>query len=295
MEPNLPPGRYVLAVSGGVDSMALLHALARRPDIKLTVAHFDHGIREDSAEDRALVQKTAREYGLPFVYHEGRLGLSANEALAREKRYEFLHKVRRAANADAVVTAHHKDDVLETAIINLVRGTGRRGLTSLKSTDIVKRPLLHVPKNDLRAYAQQHGLQWREDSTNQDPSYLRNHIRHNVVPRLKTADQERLHELIEKQHELNQQIDAIITELLDKHTNKGRLDRKWFVSLPHDVSREVMAGWLRSQNQTSFDKKLLERLVHGAKIHKAGNRVHISRTTVLRVGRDFLALEPVER
>ena len=71
MEFDLQPGRYVVAVSGGVDSVVLLHMLASRPDLELTVAHYDHGIREDSAEDRQLVQELAKLYSLPFVYQEG--------------------------------------------------------------------------------------------------------------------------------------------------------------------------------------------------------------------------------
>ena len=134
--------------------------------MRLTVAHYDHGIRSDSAEDRRLVQALAREYGLPFVYHSGRLGTGASEAVARQARYGFLHAVRRASAAQAVITAHHQDDVLETAILNLLRGTGRRGLGSLKSTDVVKRPLMAVSKNELLRYAEREGLRWREDSTN---------------------------------------------------------------------------------------------------------------------------------
>jgi tRNA(Ile)-lysidine synthase TilS/MesJ len=224
-----------------------------------------------------------------------RLGRQASEALAREKRYEFLHKVRAAAGAQAVVTAHHRDDALETAIINLARGTGRRGLTSLRSTDIVKRPLLHTAKSDLRDYAQKQELVWREDSTNTDSKYLRNHIRNDVVPRIPIQAQERFHTYIRTQHTLNQEIDAIIDELLKKHTDKGRLQRKWFINLPHDVSREVMAVWLRGHNIRGFDKKMLERLTQGAKIYKVGRRIHVTDSVVLKVGRDYLALVPSER
>src|SRR4051794_19867846 len=125
MDVVLPkPGSYVVAVSGGVDSMALLHYLQTRPGIKLTVAHFDHGIRDDSPEDRKLAQEVAKSYKLPFVYHEGRLGGEASEATARAARYDFLNKVRRSSQAQAIITAHHQDDLLETAILNMLRGTG---------------------------------------------------------------------------------------------------------------------------------------------------------------------------
>jgi tRNA(Ile)-lysidine synthase len=192
MDFDLPAGSYVVAVSGGVDSVALLHMLARRPGLKLTVAHYDHGIRPDSAEDRRHVQYFARAHGLPFVYETGQLGSDASEATARRARYDFLHRVRQASGAGAVITAHHQDDLLETIILNLLRGTGRRGLSSLKSTDVVKRPLLHLPKNELLRYAAEQGLVWREDSTNADPRYLRNYIRHNILPRFAASDREAL-------------------------------------------------------------------------------------------------------
>ena len=90
MKVQLEPGKYVVAVSGGVDSMSLLHALKDLPDVELVVAHFDHGIRPDSAQDRELVQKIADEYGLSFEYTQGHLGKDASEEQARKARYEFL-------------------------------------------------------------------------------------------------------------------------------------------------------------------------------------------------------------
>lgn len=109
---RLEPGHYVVAVSGGVDSMALLDMLARRyphkgSDVRFTIAHFDHGIREDSHQDRQLVHETARQLHLPFVFEEGRLGPEASEAAAREARYNFLRKVQKHAGARGIITAHH--------------------------------------------------------------------------------------------------------------------------------------------------------------------------------------------
>src|SRR5665213_799396 len=133
MNVDLVPGKYVVAVSGGVDSISLLHILQAQPGVRLIVAHFDHGIREDSVEDRRLVQNVAREYRLPFVYDAGNLGVDTSEAAARQARYRFLRRVQQASGARAIVTAHHQDDLLETAILNLLRGTGRKGLTALSN------------------------------------------------------------------------------------------------------------------------------------------------------------------
>src|SRR6266542_1461422 len=150
MKVRVSPGKYVVAVSGGVDSMVLLDLLRQKPKLELVVSHFDHGIRPDSEEDRRLVQRIARAYGLPFVYARGNLGPKAGEALAREARYAFLRRVQQEQGAKAIITAHHQDDMLETAIMNLLRGTGRRGLSSLKSREGLLRPLLNWTKKDIR-------------------------------------------------------------------------------------------------------------------------------------------------
>lgn len=275
--------------------MALLHALVQMPGNRLVVAHFDHGIREDSAEDRRLVQQVAAQYGLPFVYHAGNLGSRVSEADARKARYNFLHKVREASGASAIITAHHKDDALETAIINLIRGTGRKGMASLKSTDIVKRPLLHHHKKDIVRYAASQGLKWREDSTNASTAYLRNHIRRKVLTRIDAGNKRKLHAIVSRMDAINAELDGLLAEYLQRYSYGGRLKRHEFIQLPHAVALEVMAAWLRINNIRSFDKKMLEQLTRGAKIHMVGREVSISDTWKLRITKEFLALVPAER
>jgi tRNA(Ile)-lysidine synthase len=298
---------YVVAVSGGVDSMALLHILAtsytpiadsknsssHQPpanSYRLIVAHFDHGIREDSAEDRRFVGETARRYGLPFVYDQGHLGAGASEAAAREARYQFLRKIKASVSAQAIVTAHHEDDVLETAIVNLLRGTGRKGLSSLASTSEIHRPLLATPKHNLRRYAEANGLKWREDSTNASANYLRNYIRQNILPRFDASARQQLKELIEKARDANVQIDALLAEQLHLQPAANTLDREWFTMLPHTIAREIMAAWLRSHHIRDFDTKLLERLTIAAKTYAAGKQIDINASFYVLVRRETLVL-----
>jgi tRNA(Ile)-lysidine synthetase-like protein len=295
MDINLQSGRYVVAVSGGVDSVVLLHALMQQPGLKLTVAHFDHGIREDSAEDRKHVRALAKQYGLPFVYHVGNLGPGTSEASAREARYKFLHHVRKASGAEAVITAHHRDDVLETIILNLLRGTGRRGLSSLKSTDIVQRPLLHVPKNELLRYAKREGLQWREDSTNIDERYLRNYIRKNILPRLADRDREAFYILGRWAEKTNREIMHEVVNYLHVQPSRTSIDRHSFIMLPHVVAREVMAEWLLQNTGAELSRVMLERLVTAAKSGKVGSRVDVDKGHWLEISPTRLALKPRER
>lgn len=170
--------KYIVAVSGGVDSVVLLDVMSRVPGVELVVAHFDHGIRSDSHEDALFVAQLAEKYRLPFELRREDLGAAASEALARERRYLFLRQLARHYNA-RLVTAHHLDDVVETVAINMTRGTGWRGVSALNS-DVV-RPLLDTSKASIIAYARRNGLAWREDSTNQTDAYLRNRIRRSTL------------------------------------------------------------------------------------------------------------------
>ena len=295
MQVDLPAGKYVVAVSGGVDSVVLLRLLQDVPGLRLTVAHFDHGIREDSAEDRKLVQVLAHGYGLPFVYDAGQLGPAASEAVARRARYAFLGQVRRSAGADAIMTAHHEDDVLETMILNLLRGTGRRGLSSLQSTDDIKRPLLHVPKQELLRYAKREGLQWREDSTNSDEHYTRNYVRKNILPRFAEADREALRAIYHRSRELNQTIYGEVSNYLHVQPGTTVLNRHDFIMLPHVVAREVMAEWLLTHTGVELSRKLLERLVIAAKTGKSGTKVDVNKGYWLQISTSKLALILRER
>lgn len=295
MNINVEPGTYVVAVSGGVDSMALLDILRKRPDLKLVVAHFDHGIRHDSSIDKDIVRQVARSHGLPFVYHEAKLGPGASEDVARKARYDFLHKVREASGARAVITAHHHDDLLETAVINMLRGTGRKGLSSLQSRHMIQRPLLHIEKQALRDYAKDQGLVWREDETNQDTKYLRNYVRHRILTQFTDDDCKKLREIIGRVTEINNELDTQLMNYMHVQSESGKLDRATFLRLPHAVAKEVMAAWLRKHGITDFDQKTLERLVVAAKTFAPGKVADVMRRNTLVVRKDSLALTPLDR
>ena len=294
MEVVLPkPGKYVIAVSGGVDSASLLHVLRASPKLELAVAHFDHGIRLDAGADRQFVEALAKTYKLPFYYAEGKLGPGASEATARQARYAFLRKIQDETGARAVVTAHHQDDVLETAIINMLRGTGRKGLSSLTSRQGIDRPLLGVTKNEILAYARENDLRWREDSTNADTAYLRNYVRQRILPRFTATQRQQLLRLVSSTAQINSKIDTLLVKYLSG--SDERIDRGQFGELPHGVAMEVMAAWLRGHELRDFDSRTLERLVVGGKNARPGSQFDVRRSVKLRVSQDNLALVGVER
>ncbi len=290
MKVDVPTGKYVVAVSGGVDSIVLLDVLSKQKNLELVVAHFDHGIRADSLKDRKFVQALAKKYNLPFEFAEAKLGKKASEETARKARYEFLQNLKTKYKADAIITAHHQDDVLETIIINLLRGTKRRGLSSLQSSDEMLRPLLDVYKTEILEYATSQNLQWHEDSTNRDTKYLRNWIRLNVMPKLSVAQKKQLLDTNHQASKLNQEVEKILQT--NFKTNSRTLQKNMLTNLPHDVACEVMADWLRNNNIREFDASTIERLVIGAKTLANGKSVEIKKNAKMLVEQDILKIIP---
>jgi tRNA(Ile)-lysidine synthase len=292
MHIKLKPGRYIVAVSGGVDSMVLLDLLAGQPHLELVVAHFEHGIREDSVEDLKLVKMAAKKYGVPFVVAHGNLGPEASEAAARDARYKFLYHAMAEEHAQAIITAHHQDDMLETAIINLLRGTGRKGLSSLQSRNDVIRPLLEWSKQDIRDYAKTHRVEWREDSTNADERYLRNYIRRNILNRFGEAGRANLLERINTAGKTNEEIDALLDDDLKRQPAKDELNRAWYLQLPYTVASEMMAMWLRRNGIGHFDRTLIDQLVVASKTARPGKQADVDAGHRLTFSKEKIKLEP---
>lgn len=290
MKVRVTSGKYVVAVSGGVDSVVLLDLLSNKPQLELVVAHFDHGIRDDSIEDRKLVQKLAKHYDMPVFYRSGNLGPDASEATAREARYKFLRQIKDEQGAKAIITAHHQDDMLETAILNMLRGTGRKGLSSLASTKELVRPMLKWTKSDVLTYAREHNLAWYEDSTNADERYLRNYIRKNILSRFSQPDREDLLRRVENAGKINEQIDHLLEEDLAKQPASNELDRGWYLQLPFSVAKEMMAMWLRRNGIAHFDRTLIEHLVISAKIAAPGKLADVDKNHNLQFDKEKIRL-----
>ncbi len=237
---KLQAGMYVVAVSGGVDSVVLLDLLTKQKNLDLIVAHFDHGIRVDSNEDAQFVENLAKKYQLPFVGERVELGKNASEEEARNARYRFLRQTAKQHHANLVL-AHHSDDVLETIIINLLRGTGWRGLSSLRSTAKIQRPLLNFSKQDILNYAKENKLAWREDASNQDVKYLRNYVRLKLLPHFSQQDKSQLHKLQEKQIGLRGEIELAEEQLLSSwQSGENRYFRYPFIMCNENVALELL-------------------------------------------------------
>ncbi|OYT71976.1 MAG: tRNA lysidine(34) synthetase TilS [Chloracidobacterium sp. CP2_5A] len=200
---GFPAGGVVVAVSGGMDSMTLLHALHawRGPDGAgwLHVAHLDHGLRGAASEaDAQLVAETAARMGLSWTLEKADIGQLAAaergnlEAVARRVRYAFLQRVAEQLGAAFVATAHTQSDQAETILLRLTRGTSSDGLTAIArlrplaegSTAQLIRPFLATPRARIADYARRHKVPFREDETNRDLTRARNRLRQVVIPEL---------------------------------------------------------------------------------------------------------------
>lgn len=265
-EVSLPAGRYVIAVSGGVDSVALLAVLIRQPHLELVIAHFDHGMRPDSAADARFVAGLAEKYGLRFAQEQGRLGPGASEEAARIARYAFLRRVKKDYNAQAILTAHHQDDLLETIVINLLRGTGWRGLCSLRDTLEIRRPFLRLSKEWISTYAHQRGLVWREDPTNQDTRYLRNKVRHQILAEASEDTKRQLLALAARQEEIYDEVESTLRQAVPPNKRRAiTFPRTWLIMLPNKVGEEVLRAAAIAVSGKSVERPMLARMLWFAK------------------------------
>ncbi|MDX2153049.1 MAG: tRNA lysidine(34) synthetase TilS [Bryobacteraceae bacterium] len=187
-----PPGAKIgLAVSGGADSVFLLHALhalAPRWNLRLSVLHLDHGWRAGSAADATFVQELAASMGLPFhLRRESAPKATENqEEAGRAVRRRFFEELRATEALAAVATGHTRSDQAETVLFRLLRGSGPSGLAAILpvTREGLIRPLLATTREEIVAWLQTHGLPWREDPTNADSRFARNRIRHETLPKL---------------------------------------------------------------------------------------------------------------
>jgi tRNA(Ile)-lysidine synthase len=260
MNIKIPRGKHALAVSGGVDSVVLLDLLSNLSGAELVVAHFNHGTRNDSVEDEKLVAEAASRYGWPLEIGRVELGPKANEDAARRARYEFLEAARQKHKALKIITAHHQDDLIETALINLLRGTGRRGLSAIVNNPTVLRPLLNVSKPEILKYARQKNLKWHEDSTNQNTDYLRNYIRLKILPKLSSMQRADLIQNLDIINKLNSEIDSEVKSIDRQVRSKLEIDRQIYTLLPDKIADELLAYWLREEKLGEIDRYEVSRL-----------------------------------
>ena len=195
-----PPqgGTILCAVSGGRDSVCLLHylhSLGENEGFTVAAGHYNHHMRPTAQRDEDFVRKLAADLGvafytdgLPVVETAREQGLGVEE-MGRNLRYEFLERTARKIGAERIATAHHQGDQAETVLLNLLRGTGPEGLRGIPPVrGNLIRPLLNTPRSEIEAYLKEHHLGCVEDETNNSPAFTRNRLRQQVLPQLETIN-----------------------------------------------------------------------------------------------------------
>jgi len=187
------PGQHVgVAVSGGADSVCLLHVLlelAPQWDLRLAVLHLNHGLRgEESCQDAQFVRELAASLGLPVIVREVDVARAADnlEQAARRARLDFFREQLAAGAIARVATGHTWNDQAETVLFRFLRGSGSAGLAAVRpvTADGLVRPLIDASRAEIEQYLSQRGIRWREDSSNRDPRFARNRIRRQLMPQL---------------------------------------------------------------------------------------------------------------
>jgi tRNA(Ile)-lysidine synthase len=274
----------VLAISGGLDSMALLDLVAAVACGRaLMVATFDHASGAHSARAASLVAKSALEYGRPVVV--GRADRAErSEAAWRAARWRFLRSVAAATNA-TIVTAHTRDDQVETVLMRAMRGAGARGLAGLRAPSDVCRPLIEVRRSELEAYAKTRRLTWIEDPTNRHSAYLRNRIRRDLLPALVRARPDfdaDLLEIGERAGAWRRDLADMVERNVPFQISEGRNGEKLLdVNAPDLMkfsrsSLEIIWPELASRAGVTLDRRGTQRAVALVGSGKVGRRIQLS-------------------
>ena len=272
IEANFPSDqKVVIGVSGGMDSCVLLHAL-HHCKIRCVIAHINYAMRgKDSEEDAQFVEQLAKTYDLPFELREvngKNLKSSGNfQDAARQIRYNFFQEVANNHNANWITTAHHLDDQAETILLKLFSGSTIRGLGGMTVKEGNHcRPLLHILRADLLAYAEQHGLSWREDISNSSLEYDRNHLRHEILPPLHERHPRWFNGLARQSEKLQkwsafaeEQAHQLIKKRIKTHYGQEWLNLSWIKSHQHRYI--LLSAWLKHCGYTAKQIKSFEKMI----------------------------------
>lgn len=272
---HVPRGAsLVVGLSGGIDSVVLLHLLARGlrlPPRRLSAIHVNHQLNPQAPGWASFCRRLCRQLGirLRVVKVEVKRG-NSTEGAARSARYAAFA----ASGADVVMLAHNRDDQSETVLLQLFRGAGPRGLAAMPvfregvpGTPAVLRPLLEVPRSLISDYAARHSLQWVEDDSNDDRRYLRNFLRHELMPLIEArrpGTRAVLARGARLQAEASDLLDALALQDLGGSLPPGRLDLALLESLPAHRARNALRFFLRGNGLPMPDADRLEELLRQA-------------------------------
>ncbi|MEZ5405714.1 MAG: tRNA lysidine(34) synthetase TilS [Verrucomicrobiia bacterium] len=266
------PTQFVYALSGGVDSVALLHSL-REAGFQPIVAHFNHRWFPHEDEYEKFCCALAKKWKLKCVTKRAKKSDATTEAAGREARYDFLVQTEKRFRCSGVVTAHTASDQAETVLMRLLRGAGSRGLSAMKwksqRGDVtIFRPWLEATREEVLHYAKTHHLKWHEDPVNEELTRFRGKIRHRLLPYLKKQFDSNLVKRLCQTADLLAEEDAYLSEqsrnLLEKIRDRSqphRLLTRELAKLPLALQRRVIREWLEREKVNDIDFELIENIL----------------------------------
>lgn len=258
--------KICVACSGGVDSVALLHSFyeqASEYGITLTALTCEHGIRgKESLRDAAFVRALCEKWEIPFFeYHADIPALAKRSGRGLEEegrafRYRCFDEVIKSGRADAVATAHHKDDLAETVLFRLARGTSIAGLNAIQEREGIVRPFLNVSRAEIERYAGEHKLKHMKDSSNRDEKYMRNRIRYHVMPTLENVVHGAGEHLVRFAY-LAAEDDVYLQSLAAEQTKILKNEVRFPANLPKPLFARACVIALRTMGVESYSEKNL--------------------------------------
>jgi tRNA(Ile)-lysidine synthase len=263
----------LIGVSGGRDSVALLHALVAAGRGELLVCHLDHRLRASSTDDSTFVAELARELGLECIVHREDIAARAKlerrsiETAARDARYQFFARVAAERQRSRLYLAHHADDQVETFLFRLFRGSGATGLGGMRAqasrqvdgTELmILRPLLGVWREEIDAYIAEHQLTFREDPSNADLHHARNQLRHEVIPGLERTFGREIRRSVWRAAEILREEEELLADLPPLQKVEAVLDVPTLRALPVALQRRVLVKWLREQGVSEIGYEAVE-------------------------------------
>lgn len=290
--------KKILAVSGGIDSMVLLEKFFRDDPENIVVAHFNHGTRKSADLDEQFVFSRCKELKVPFETMKIMLGEGVSEELARQKRYDFLYHVANKYGGE-IYTAHHLDDLIESITINLIRGTGWRGLTPF-SDNRIHRPFIEMGfyKTDILRFAAKNKVLFREDPTNSTDDYLRNRVRARLLS-LPQSEKERLIQFYKSQTAIRQEIEELSESIFNsliidtKTPVNYRLRKDFFLEHSEDYTDEVAQEVLRFACEKfgiSLTRVQLKDFLRAIRTYGTNKKFNLPKDKMAVIGRDFIGL-----
>lgn len=290
--------KKILAVSGGIDSMVLLERFFRDDPENIVVAHFNHGTRISADLDEQFVFSRCKELKVPFETMKIMLGEGVSEELARQKRYDFLYHVANKYSGE-IYTAHHLDDLIESIAINLIRGTGWRGLTPF-SDNRIHQPFIEMGlyKTDILRFAAENKVLFREDPTNSTDDYLRNRVRARLLS-LPQSEKERLIQFYKSQTAIRQEIEELSESIFNsliidtKTPVNYRLRKDFFLEYSEDYTDEVAQEVLRFACEKfgiSLTRVQLKDFLRAIRTYGTNKKFNLPKDKMAVIGRDFIGL-----